>query len=48
MHSSVSAPVSAVHKRAPGVVITFNPSQSEYGRWVFTSDINDVPPAPKQ
>lgn len=33
----------AVHKHAPGVVITFTPGQSEYGRWVFTGDINDVP-----
>ena len=31
-----------------GVVITFTPGQSEYGRWVFTGDINDVPPALKK
>lgn len=37
----------AVHKHDPAVTITFTPGASEYGRWVFTGDINDVPPALK-
>ena len=35
----------AVHKHDPAVIITFDPAVSEYNRWVFTGDINDVPAA---
>lgn len=33
----------AIHKHGPAVIVTFKPGQSEYGRWVVTGDINDVP-----
>ena len=33
----------AVHKHDPAVIITFDPASSDYNRWVFTGDINDVP-----
>lgn len=35
----------AVHKHGPGVIVTFAPGQSQYGRWIFTGDINAVPAA---
>lgn len=34
-----------VHKHAPAVIVTLDPEQSKYNRWVFTGDINEVPPA---
>ena len=37
----------AVHKHDPAVIVTLDPAVSEYNRWVFTGDINDVPPGVK-
>ena len=34
----------AVHKDGPAVIVTLDPAVSEYDRWVFSGDINDVPP----
>lgn len=38
----------AVHKDGPAVVVTLDPAVSEYNRWVFSGDINDVPPGLKR
>lgn len=38
----------AVHKHDPAVIVTFDPEVSEYNRWVFTGDINDVPESLKK
>jgi hypothetical protein len=37
----------AVHKDGPAVIVTLDPAVSEYDRWVFSGDINDVPPGLK-
>ena len=34
----------AVHNDGPAVIVTLDPAVSEYSRWVFSGDINDVPP----
>ena len=34
----------AVHKDGPAVIVTLDPAVSQYNRWVFSGDINDVPP----
>lgn len=33
----------AVHKAGPAVIVTCDPSVSEYNRWIVSGDINDVP-----
>jgi hypothetical protein len=33
----------AVHKAGPAVIVTLDPAVSEYDRWIFSGDINDVP-----
>lgn len=38
----------AVHKDGPAVIVTLDPAVSEYDRWVFSGDINDVPPGLKR
>jgi len=38
----------AVHKDGPAVIVTLDPAVSDYDRWVFSGDINDVPPALKR
>lgn len=38
----------AVHKHGPAVIVTFDPDASEHARWIYTGDINDVPPALKK
>jgi hypothetical protein len=30
------------------VIVTLDPAVSAYDRWVFSGDINDVPPGPKR
>lgn len=37
-----------VHKGGPAVIVTLDPSVSQYDRWVFSGDIGDVPAALKQ
>ena len=34
----------AVHKDGPAVIVTLDPAVSQYNRWVFSGNINDVPP----
>ena len=34
----------AVHNDGPAVIVTLDPAVSQYDRWVFSGDINDVPP----
>ena len=34
----------AVHDAGPAVIVTLDPAVSQYDRWVFSGDINDVPP----
>lgn len=38
----------AVHKDGPAVIVTLDPAVSEYNRWIFSGDINDVPPGLKR
>ena len=38
----------AVHKDGPAVIVTLDPAVSQYNRWVFSGDINDVPPGLKR
>lgn len=38
----------AVHKDGPGVIVTLDPAVSDYDRWVFSGDIDDVPPGLKR
>ena len=38
----------AVHKDGPAVIVTLDPSVSKYDRWVFSGDIDEVPPGLKQ
>ena len=33
----------AVHNDGPAVIVTLDPAVSDYDRWVFSGDINDVP-----
>lgn len=35
----------AVHKHGPAVIVTLDPTVSEYDRWIYSGDINDVPAA---
>lgn len=38
----------AVHNDGPAIIVTLDPAVSEYSRWVFSGDINDVPPGVKR
>lgn len=38
----------AVHKDGPAVIVTLDPSVSKYDRWVFSGEIDEVPPGLKQ
>lgn len=33
----------AVHKAGPAVIVNLDPAVSEYDRWIFSGDINDLP-----
>ena len=38
----------AVHDDGPAVIVTLDPAVSQYDRWVFSGDINDVPAGVKR